>query len=443
MLRKFLAYLALGLALNFGDLNPATAHRPTSAPVAGVTFANSYFIQVASTSSDVVSNSIKVPITVTAGHALFVAVVEGSNPVITLTDKSANSFTRLQTDNNGNLVRTLATYYSLNIKGGVDTVTAAFNGGANHTRLIVAEYQGLVAVDTTVKTQADAGNPSLIAPVRTANEVALCAIETNVDTLVPVGFTLRKEAIDMGVLDSAVTPIGNVACGGTLRRSQSWLLQLATFKTTATFGNLPQTVTVRWHPSAIGLPDSILWYYLEFTKNGYSIIHPITGANSTSGSMYVNASSKDTLDSAVFYFADPPDSAKTADYVILMNAVSSRHTDSTHFAGSRTTGFLYRRKNVLGPQLPLDSVPISVKMVVPKSFGIFGDSFKLYRRMYADTNSVNAAAMSYIGTLFPKNTTFVAPYQLRTNRYSYYLTPYLFGQLVDTIYLGTLEVTNR
>lgn len=441
MFRKLLTSLMLGLAIGAADVGPP---RGVSTPSARVTFSPNYFVHLSSAVNDGAATTIKVPITVTAGNALVVLVTWDSSVAATLADKLGNSFTKNQTDYSAPIAQGQATFSAINIKGGIDTITATFGASRPFRRIVAIEYTGVTGVDTSAKSQSTINPVSVAMTTKSAGDILVCAVEPANDSVTITKFNKRSVVhSEFQVFDTVAASSGSNSCVGSINVNEAWTAQEIALTTNVSIGNLPQTVTVKWKPSTIGAPDSVPYYYLEFTRNGYSVIHPVTGANTTNGSMFVYATSKDTIETAIFYFVDPPQAGKTADYVLALSAISSRQIDSTHLAGSRPAAYLFRRTNNASPQGALDSVPISVNMIVPSSFGIFGDSFKLYNRMYSDTNSVNTAAMKYIGTIFPRNTLFVAPYQLRTNRYSYYMTPFLFGKLVDTIYLGTLEVTNR
>lgn len=440
-MHKLLAYLALGFAISATDVSPkATA----SIPVASVSFSSTgFYVQTASAVNDAKATTIKLPITTTQGNALVVMVTWDSNVTATLTDKLSNTFTKNQTDYSTSIAQGQATFSSIGIKGGADTLTATFGNSRPFRRIVAIEYTSVTGVDTSAKAQATANPVTVPIVTRNAGDILVCAIEPSNDSVTIPTFNKRPVThSEFQVFDTLVNTIGSHPCAGSISVSEAWTGQVIALTTNSSNGSLPQNVTVRWHPSHINPPDSMTWYYLEYTKDGWSVVHPPGGSNITSGSLSVPTSSKDTLDSATFYYVDPPTPGKTADYLIMVYGISSRQIDSLHVAGSRPAVYLYRRTNNSIAQLPLDSVAISIRMVVPPSFGIFGDSFRLYRKVYTDTNSINNTPIQYIGTAFPRNSTFTPPKQLKTYRYSYYISPFILGQVIDTIYIGTLEMTN-
>lgn len=443
MFRKFFSYLALGFAISAADLRPKAT---VTAPVASVSFSSANFVQVTSAVNDAKATTIKLPITITQGNALVVMVTWDSNVTATLTDKLGNAFTKNQTDYSGTIAQGQATFSSIGIKGGLDTLTATFGNSRPFRRIVALEYTGVTGVDSSAKAQSTVNPISVPIATKKIGDVLVCAVEPSTDSVTIPTFNKRRiTSSEFQVFDTVSNSIGSYPCAGTIKTNQAWTGQVIALVTKTASGNDTQNVKVKWRSSHVNLPDSVQGYWVTINRNGAPFYYQTScGPGCTTGipsNYWVQAFPTDTIDSVVLSKVPPPDSGKTADYHISITATSNIVLGGRCCVASKTEWFLYRRTNTTKAQVPLDSVILRVRMVVPPSFGIFGDSFKMYSKAYTDTNSVNPAAIKYIGTLFPRNTT-VTVTQFRTNRYSYYLTPFLFGQLVDTIYLGTVEIPN-
>lgn len=213
-------------------------------------------------------------------------------------------------------------------------------------------------------------------------------------------------------------------------------------------GSDSQTMRLVWKPSKINKPDSITGYWVQLYRNGKlaRVPWPCAKCGSTPAQAWVAASPKDTIDSAIFYHVAPPDSGTIAEYLFIVVAQSNRPSPNRpgYSIGSKTAAFMFRRTNTAKALKVLDSIPITIQTTIPTSFGIFGDSFQIFRKIYKDTSSVSVSqTWTYLTTIFPKNASIVLPKQVRTYRYSYYLVEYLFRVPTDTFYLGTLELHNK
>jgi IPT/TIG domain len=202
----------------------------------GIAFVQSNSVPATLQSSlTTLSATFKVP--QTAGNLNIVAIGWGDTTSLVkiVTDSSGNTYSPAGGTTTGSGLRQ-AIYYARNIAGGSTTVTVTFNQAAAYPDLRILEYSGLdtsnpldvTAVGTGTGTVAVSG----AATTTSANELIFGA-GNNGDGFsgAGTGFTLRM--IDYyGNLaeDETVSSTGSYNVSAPLKKSTTWVLQLATFR---------------------------------------------------------------------------------------------------------------------------------------------------------------------------------------------------------------------
>jgi len=188
------------------------------------------------------TNSASVPVTFvgsqTAGNLNIVVVGwnDTTSAVTSVTDGRGNTYLQAGTTTTGTGLRQ-AIYYAKNIAAGTNTVTVAFNQAAAFVDVRILEYSGIdptSPLDVTAGASGTSISPNSGAATTTsANELIFGAGMTGDGfASAGTGFTSRIITTQDGDIaeDQVVTSTGSNSATAPLKRSATWVMQMATFK---------------------------------------------------------------------------------------------------------------------------------------------------------------------------------------------------------------------
>ncbi|MGH3515413.1 MAG: IPT/TIG domain-containing protein, partial [Pseudonocardiaceae bacterium] len=212
-----------GGSIAFVQVNAATPQTPTGAVVLGYLAAQ------------------------TAGNLNVVAVGwnDTTSTVSSVSDSRGNTYAQAGTTVTGSGLRQ-AIYYAKNIATGSNTVTVAFNQAAAYVDVRILEYNGLDTsspLDVTAGAAGSSISPnSGAATTTTANELIFGAGMTG-DGYASAGsgFTSRIITPQSGDIaeDAVVSSTGSNSAAAPLKKSSTWIMQMATFRAGGQGGGNP------------------------------------------------------------------------------------------------------------------------------------------------------------------------------------------------------------
>ncbi len=193
-----------------------------------------------------------------AGNLNVVAIGwnDTSSSVTSVTDTRGNTYLQAGTTITGSGLRQ-AIYFAKNIAGGSNTVTANFNQAAAAVDVRIAEYSGL---DTTNPLDATAGAAgtsisasSGAATTTSANELIFGAGMTGDGYAgAGTGFTSRIITTQDGDIaeDMIVSSTGSNSASAPLKKSSTWIMQMATFRASGQGGGNPAPTVSSVNPNS-------------------------------------------------------------------------------------------------------------------------------------------------------------------------------------------------
>ncbi len=168
--------------------------------------------------------------------------MSGTSQTVSVTDTAGNTYADAVSQSQGADGHQIHLFYARNIKGGTNSVRAAFSGANNHPYLAVYEYSGLhklTPLDRTASAQGNAGGTAstpVTAPTSTANELVFSGLGLpnawNGTVTAGAGFTMQQQ--DTGTSRSAseaqiAGTAGSFSGSFALSTSASWSAIVATF----------------------------------------------------------------------------------------------------------------------------------------------------------------------------------------------------------------------
>jgi len=171
------------------------------------------------------------------------AISWGSNATVGCSDSQGNTYTVATTQYDSTNKRSLAICYSMNIKGGADTVTATFSATASFRRLLIHEYRGITltgATDVVAKNIANGATAanaitSTAATTTASGDLVFGAVmdDAGVNNITAgTGFTARQSVNNKDLFSEDLVrgTSGSVAATFTFSAAHRYLAQMVTFK---------------------------------------------------------------------------------------------------------------------------------------------------------------------------------------------------------------------
>ncbi len=218
------------------------------------------FVQVNSVTPQTTSGSVILGYLAaqSAGNLNVLAVGwnDTTSTVTSVTDTRGNTYTQAGSTITGSGLRQ-AIFYAKNIAAGTNTVTVSFNQAAAFVDLRILEYSGLdtnIPLDVTAGASGTSISPnSGAATTNAANELIFGAGMTGDGyASAGTGFTARIITAQDGDLaeDGVVTTAGSYSAAAPLKRSATWIMQMAAFRAAGQGGGNPAPTVTSINPTS-------------------------------------------------------------------------------------------------------------------------------------------------------------------------------------------------